>query len=64
MHFDRFIETGVTSGRFGNASEVARPVSGAGGGDRQRYQAFLSNQGIARPPRRYELLRGAMGLQI
>ena len=23
-HFDRFIETGVTSGRFGNASEVVR----------------------------------------
>ena len=23
-HFDRFIETGVTSGRFGNASEVER----------------------------------------
>jgi antitoxin ParD1/3/4 len=23
-HFDRFIEAGVTSGRFGNASEVVR----------------------------------------
>ena len=23
-HFDRFIETGITSGRFGNASEVVR----------------------------------------
>ncbi len=23
-HFDRFIETGVSSGRFGNASEVVR----------------------------------------
>ena len=23
-HFDHFIETGITSGRFGNASEVVR----------------------------------------
>ena len=26
-HFDRFIETGVTSGRFSNASEVVRACS-------------------------------------
>ena len=26
-HFDRFIETGVTSGRFSNASEVVRSVA-------------------------------------
>jgi antitoxin ParD1/3/4 len=48
-HFDRFIETGITSGRFSNASEVVREA------------LQLLEQRELEDKARIEWLRGAVG---